>query len=69
MGCRDMRCIILRSGGNNMQYQTTAIVDDHPVGDSGMPRNTIYKNDSLLLWLLVTVQLLATCNATCSIKA
>jgi hypothetical protein len=50
MGRRDMRCIMHRSGGNNMQYQTTAfvvaIVDDHPVGDSGMPRIIIYKNDS-----------------------
>ena len=50
MGRRDIRCIMHRSGGSNMHYQTTAfvlaIVEDHPVGDSVMPRITIYKNDS-----------------------
>jgi hypothetical protein len=39
-----------RSGGSNMHYQTAAfvsvIVEDHPVGNSVMPRITIYENDS-----------------------
>jgi hypothetical protein len=50
MGHKDMRCIMHRSGGSNMHYQTTAfvsvIVENHPVGDSVMPRITIYENDS-----------------------
>jgi uncharacterized protein YbaA (DUF1428 family) len=55
MGCRDMRCIMHRSGDNNMQYQTTAfvaaIVDDHPVGDLGMPKNTIYDTSKeIIVW-------------------
>jgi hypothetical protein len=49
MGCRDMRCITHRSGGSNMHYQTTtfvsAIVEDHPGGNSVMPRIAIYEND------------------------
>jgi hypothetical protein len=51
MGRRDMRCIMHRSGGSNMHYQTTAfvlaIVEDHPVGNSVMPRITLYENDDL----------------------
>jgi hypothetical protein len=50
MGCRDMRCVMYRSGSSNMHYQTTAfvsvIVENHPVGNMVMPRITIYENDS-----------------------